>query len=732
MASATLPDAPAVKRPSGLSPRTVFSAVRRRPLAFVGVFLLAGGAAAAVWFLLPVPKLTAAVGFHLSPPRGVLREGGGGDLQAFKATQAGRVKNRMVLHAALDEPGVRDLQVVRTAEPDPRTWLDRNLKVDTRGGGPDVLRVVLEGDDEEELIKVLAAVSRVYRDKVKDDEIGDRQQRLDKLKNEHDKLQKELDRYHQRMDELALAVGRDTFDYHILDQVLHAEHMRADNDLRVAQGRLEAARDNLAALEAGAKAAPPPAGPQAPGAAALENQIERAVNSDPGVVQLRNALAAAQFGLKKFEEEYHEGAPDLLKARAAIRDLDAKLVEHRAAVRKEIAKQVEDAQRGNAAERRERLDAQVKQEEAQVLKAQRAMTKIESNLKIRRESRSELERLRRESETTQVLAKQMADEKGRLAIELNPLNVVPRVTEIEKPFVVPGLEGNKRLKYALIAAAATFILGFGGLVGWEARSRRVTHTDDVTTDLGVRLLGTVPPTGGANGPGAPPAALAEAIDTARTMLLHGTPGGPAIRTVLVTSGVAGEGKTSLAGHLSISLARAGFRTVLVDGDLQSPSAHRLFDCPVGPGLCELLRDEVGLDDAARPTPVPGLALLPAGRWDTAARQALVGDRWRRLKADLEARYDFVVVDSAPLLLVSDTLLLAREADGVVLSVLLGVSQVSHVAETAGRLQAVGARLTGAVVNGVWHRAYRAGSAYRYAAAAPAAAALGEGGGEDRA
>ena len=67
----------------------------------------------------------------------------------------------------------------------------------------------------------------------------------------------------------------------------------------------------------------------------------------------------------------------------------------------------------------------------------------------------------------------------------------------------------------------------------------------------------------------------------------------------------------------------------------------------------------------------------------------------------------MVIDTAPLLLVSDTLLLAREADGVVLSVLHGVSQVAHVAETAGRLHAVGAKLKGAVINGVWDTAQRA-------------------------
>jgi hypothetical protein len=74
-------------------------------------------------------------------------------------------------------------------------------------------------------------------------------------------------------------------------------------------------------------------------------------------------------------------------------------------------------------------------------------------------------------------------------------------------------------------------------------------------------------------------------------------------------------------------------------------------------------------------------------------------------------------------MVSDTLLFAREADGVVLSVLLGVSQVGHVSETAARLRSIGANLTGAVVSGVWHDAYR--SSYRYGTDEPRRSCAGD-------
>ena len=162
----------------------------------------------------------------------------------------------------------------------------------------------------------------------------------------------------------------------------------------------------------------------------------------------------------------------------------------------------------------------------------------------------------------------------------------------------------------------------------------------------------------------------------------------------------------MAGHLAISLTRAGYKTLLVDGDLWAPAAHNLFDIPPTPGLSEVLRGDLDVRETIHASPLPGLSVLPAGTWDLSVRQALAGDRWRNLRQELEASFDFIIVDSAPALLVSDSLLLARDADGVLLSVLLDVSRVSTVAETQERLQSVGANVIGVIVNGVATQSYR--------------------------
>src|SRR5262249_30888475 len=115
--------------------------------------------------------------------------------------------------------------------------------------------------------------------------------------------------------------------------------------------------------------------------------------------------------------------------------------------------------------------------------------------------------------------------------------------------------------------------------------------------------------------------LTESIDATRTMLQHAARQS-GLRVVMVTSALGGEGKTSLASHLATSLARAGCRTLLIDGDLRRPVVHRLFDVDGTPGLSEVLRGEAAVEDAVSPTPVDSLWILPAGAYDGQTLQVL--------------------------------------------------------------------------------------------------------------
>jgi capsular exopolysaccharide synthesis family protein len=163
--------------------------------------------------------------------------------------------------------------------------------------------------------------------------------------------------------------------------------------------------------------------------------------------------------------------------------------------------------------------------------------------------------------------------------------------------------------------------------------------------------------------------------------------------------VPGEGKTSVATQLAASLARAGRKTLLIDGDIRRPAAHRVYEVPVEPGLSELLRHEGSVTEALHQTPVRGLYIIPAGLWDQEAVAALAQNAFPAILAELREEYDFIVVDSAPVLPVVDSLLIGRHMDGVLFSLMRGVSQLPSVESAHNRLTALNIPLLGAVVNG---------------------------------
>ncbi len=209
--------------------------------------------------------------------------------------------------------------------------------------------------------------------------------------------------------------------------------------------------------------------------------------------------------------------------------------------------------------------------------------------------------------------------------------------------------------------------------------------------------------------------LVESIDSIRTMLLRHA-GAEGTQVVMVTSAAAGEGKTTLASNLALSLARAGRRTLLVDCDLRRPGLHQLFEQTLQPGFSETVLGEVDLPDAVRPTTTDeNLYLLPAGQWDREVLQELARDSVRVVFERLRQEFDFVVVDSHPILPATDSLLIGQHADAVMVSVLQGVSQSPRVYAAQQRLATLGIRIFGAVVSGVSNETCASGTHYQYTA-----------------
>jgi capsular exopolysaccharide synthesis family protein len=327
-----------------------------------------------------------------------------------------------------------------------------------------------------------------------------------------------------------------------------------------------------------------------------------------------------------------------------------------------------------------------------------------------------MEDLRREVAQKDEIASRIGMQAETLSIEMQTPE--PRVKLIEKGIVFQPDQRGRRVLISTVAAVGAFALALFGLTWWEWRSLRINTADEVARGVGLKVMGALPLLPAARKGAARPGAvdwhnlLLESVDLTRTALLH-VSRVEGVRVVMVTSAVSGEGKTSLSSHLATSLARAGRKTLLIDCDLRKPSLHQVFELPRPEGVCEVLRGQIPLAEAVQETPTaPGLFVIAGGKCCARALNALAQGSIAPLFATLRDQYDFIVVDSSPVLPVADALLVAQEADAVLFSILRDVSQLGLVNAAYERLAMLGIRALGAVITGVAGDLYY-GSHHRY-------------------
>ena len=186
-----------------------------------------------------------------------------------------------------------------------------------------------------------------------------------------------------------------------------------------------------------------------------------------------------------------------------------------------------------------------------------------------------------------------------------------------------------------------------------------------------------------------------------------------ISVIQLTSSLAGEGKTTTSANLAVVLAQAGHRVALVDADLRRPRIHEVFGIPQVPGFTDLLLgaeaktivNHVDVDGGTR------LSVYSSGAVPSNPSELLSGRRTRQLLKEMGAHYDYVIVDSAPVLPVSDSVALSGAVDGVIVVAQAGRASDDEVAGTVERLQRVSAPILGLVLNQASKSSSSGGYAY---------------------
>jgi non-specific protein-tyrosine kinase len=198
----------------------------------------------------------------------------------------------------------------------------------------------------------------------------------------------------------------------------------------------------------------------------------------------------------------------------------------------------------------------------------------------------------------------------------------------------------------------------------------------------------------------PRSQVAEAFRSLRTNIQFASVDHP-LRTLLVTSPTPAEGKSTVAANLSVVLAQGGKRVALIDADLRRPRVHKLLGVSNSLGMSELfVKDHVALNGSLQPTEAPDLMALTSGGLPPNPAELLGSEKMAEIIRQVGMQVELVVIDSPPVIAVTDSSVLAPRVDGVLLVFKPGVTRLGAARQTVEQLQRLGANLLGVVLNDV--------------------------------
>jgi capsular exopolysaccharide synthesis family protein len=192
---------------------------------------------------------------------------------------------------------------------------------------------------------------------------------------------------------------------------------------------------------------------------------------------------------------------------------------------------------------------------------------------------------------------------------------------------------------------------------------------------------------------------AEAYRAVRTALFFATQG-IGHRVIQVTSPNKSDGKSLMIANLAIMVAQSGKRVLLIDADLRRPRQHKIFAVAAGAGLGKLLSGDATASEAVVPTSVPNLSVLPCGLVPPNPSELLTAPRFKEVLAAFREEYDYVLVDTPPLLAVTDPCVVASRVDGLFLTIRLTRKGRPDAERAREILAGLNVKVLGVVVNGI--------------------------------
>ena len=396
---------------------------------------------------------------------------------------------------------------------------------------------------------------------------------------------------------------------------------------------------------------------------------------------LKAELAGLQREKLQLAERLGDLHPDMIKVNTAIENAQSRLSA-------EIAKVVQGIKNdySNSVANEQGLAAALEAQTQEVL-----------NLNQKSIGYNELQRDATSTQQTFTTVLQRAKE-TELAAELQSNNA--KILDVAQVPLVPVLPRTRmNLSVALFGGCFFAVVLVFGI---DRLNPRIVEPGDVSTKLGVPLLGVAPRVAGLERRTASltdlPLSFQEAVRNVRTQLFLSPHAAGVARSFAVTSAKPGEGKTLVASNLAVSMALAGRRVLLVDADLRRPRLHDVFNVSRSPGLANVITGTSRPSEGLAESGIKGLFILPAGAGAGTPADLLDSERLDQLLQSFRQVFDVVILDCPPVMAVSDASIVANAATSVLVVVAAGSTNPEVAQAALERLTSVKARVVGVVLN----------------------------------
>jgi len=422
---------------------------------------------------------------------------------------------------------------------------------------------------------------------------------------------------------------------------------------------------------------------------------------DPLVQTLREEIARLEGEYSDMLNVFKTDYPDCIRLRSRIEQLDT-------AIQQQTRKYVEAA------------EAQFLGIERQIAALQAELQQLQQQAMHLQDIAVDYNSLYREYETNsghyEALLARRKEALSATQIRASRINIEESATVPVSPH-----SPNKALNLSL-----AFILGLlaacTGSVVKEYMDSSVRSAEDVERDVGEHLLGIVPTIEEDNEIGPDDRDLishldaksmvSEAYRTIRTSLAFSCSQRDA-RNIVISSAMPGEGKTLTAINIAIVLGQIGERVLLIDADMRRPRLHTSLHVPNVRGLSTYLAGYCEIDDLIRPSSLPNVNLITAGPTPPNPSELINSNRMTQLLEQCKARYDRVIIDTPPVMAVTDSRLAATKADGLIQVIHAGKTDKQCARLARKHFDSVGAHVIGAVLNNVRSEHNRQQYYYRY-------------------